>query len=304
MSTTAALSSRIPLRPRLARRETLLPWGMLLPSALILGLITLYPLVYAIVLSFKSGSFIQVGGYAGTANYRALFASGSLYPSALRFSAIFTAGTVAGSYCVGLGFALAVNRVRRGQWLLRLGLLMPWVIPPVVAVISWRWMTNDPNSLVNTLLGKVGVGPIGFLSSPFWASVMVILLRIWRTFPFAFLTLLAARQGISAELYEAAALDGATGWAAFRRVTLPNLGSVSVVVCMLIAIWSFNDFESIFLLTQGGPDNATYNVSVLAYYQAFFGNSIGTAAAMGVIGLVLLLVLTSVLLRLLRRVQT
>jgi ABC-type sugar transport system permease subunit len=177
------------------------------------------------------------------------------------------------------------------------------VIPPVVAVVAWRWMTNDDDSMVNAALGTVGIGPIGFLSSPFWACVMVILLRIWRTFPFVFLTLFAARQGVADELYEAAALDGSTGWSAFRTITMPQLARVSIVASMLVAIWSFNDFESIFLLTQGGPSNATYNVVVLAYYQAFFGNDIGVAAAMGVVGLLLLLVLTTVLLRLLRRVD-
>ncbi|ADB53505.1 carbohydrate ABC transporter permease [Conexibacter woesei] len=286
-----------------ARREQLLPWGFLLPSAAILGLITLYPLLYAIVLSFKQGSFIEVGGFAGIDNYSGLFEDGSLFPGALRFSAIFTVLTVAGSYALGLGFALAVHRVRRGRWLLRMGLLTPWVVPPVVAVIAWRWMVNDDGSLVNQALGVVGIDPVAFLSDPFWASVMVILLRIWRTFPFVFLTLFAARQGVSDELYEAAALDGSTGFSAFRRITLPQLAPVSIVSSLLVAIWSFNDFESIFLLTRGGPSNATYNLVVLGYYEAFFGNDVGLAAAMGVVALVLLLVLSVVLLRLLRRVN-
>jgi multiple sugar transport system permease protein len=98
-------------------------------------------------------------------------------------------------------------------------------------------------------------------------------------------------------------LDKATGWSAFRTITLPHLARVSIVAGLLVAIWSFNDFESIFLLTQGGPSNATYNVIVLAYYQAFFGNDVGVAAAMGVIGLLLLLVLSFALLRLLRKVD-
>lgn len=305
MTATSLARSRalLPPRRRLPRREQLLPWGFIAPSALILGLITLYPLAYAIVISFKHGSFVALTGFAGVDNYKQLFAHGSLFPGALRFSAIFTFATVAGSYAVGLGFALAVHRVRRGRWLLRMGLLMPWVIPPVVSVVAWRWLINDDDSFANAALGLVGIGPIGFLSSPFWASVMVVLLRIWRTFPFVFLTLFAARQGVPEELYEAAALDGASPWEAFRRITLPQLARVSIVSSLLVAIWSFNDFESIFLLTQGGPSNATYNVVVLGYYEAFFGNDVGVAAAMGVIGLVLLLLLTAVLLRLLRRVD-
>jgi multiple sugar transport system permease protein len=303
-ASSATLGRRLPrLRARgAARREALLPWGFLLPSAVILGLITIYPLVYAVVLSFKHGSFIEVQGWAGIDNYRALFDEGSLFPNALRFSAIFTVCTVAGSYVVGLGFALAVHHARRGRWLLRMGLLTPWVIPPVVSVIAWRWMLNNEGSLANQIIGLVGIHPIAFLSEPFWAGVMVILLRIWRSFPFVFITLFAARQGVPDELYEAAALDGATGWSAFRRVTLPHLARVSIVSSLLVAIWSFNDFESIFLLTKGGPSDSTYNLVVLGYYEAFFGNDVGLAAAMGVVGLVLLLVLSAVLLRLLRRV--
>jgi ABC-type sugar transport system permease subunit len=299
---TVAASRRTGSIARLvvARRDGAIPWAFLAPSILILGGLTVYPLIYAVVLSFQAGTFIDVGGWVGLENYGEIFSS-ELFRNALRFSVISTVATVAGSYVLGLGLALAVHHVKRGRWLLQMGLLLPWVIPGVVSVVAWRWMLSDDEALANWVLGRFGIDPIAFLAEPFWASVVVILLRIWRTFPFVFITLLAARQGVPDDLYEAAALDGSGRWSSFRHITLPQLARVSIVGCMLVGIWTFNDFESIFLLTRGGPSNATYNLVVLSYYEAFFGTSIGAAAAMGIVGLVLLLAFSIVLLRLLRR---
>jgi ABC-type sugar transport system permease subunit len=305
-----AQSERLPL-PRAARGQlvtrgtrqaALLPWKFLVPSVLILGLITLYPLVYAIILSFRSGSFQAPGKWVGGGNYVAL-THNSQFLQAVRFSAIFTAGVIALSFVTGLGFALAVHKFRRGGWMLRMALLLPWVIPPVVSVLAWRWLVGDNDALVNRILEGLGLQPVAFLASPVWAAVLVVAIRVWRTFPFVFITLLAARLGVPGELYEAAALDGATGWRAWWHITMPQLRRVAVIASLLVAVWSFNDFETIFLLTQGGPTGATYNVAVLAYYQAFFGGNVGLAAAMGVIGLVLLLAFSSVVLRLLARLE-
>jgi ABC-type sugar transport system permease subunit len=295
-------SSRRARRAARLRREAITPWKFLLPSILILGLITMYPLGYAIVLSFRSGSFTAPGRLVGGQNYVAL-AHNSQFLHAVRFSAIFTVAVVLLSFLVGLGFALAVHKFRHGSWLLRMALLLPWVVPPVVSVLAWRWLVADNDALVNRILSGLGFQPVPFLASAFWASVLVVLIRVWRTFPFVFITLLAARLGIPEELYEAASLDSASPWQAWWHVTMPHLSRVAVISSLLVAVWSFNDFETIFLLTQGGPAGATYNVVVLAYYQAFFGGNVGLAAAMGVIGLVLLLILASMVLRIQSRVE-
>jgi multiple sugar transport system permease protein len=284
------------------RRAVSTPWKFLAPSILILGLITMYPLGYAIVLSFRSGSFSAPGQLVGGQNYVAL-AHNSQFLHAVRFSAIFTAAVVLLSFLAGLGFALAVHKFRHGSWLLRMALLLPWVVPPVVSVLAWRWLVADNGALVNRILSGLGFQPVAFLASPFWATVLVVLIRVWRTFPFVFITLLAARLGVPDELYEAASLDSASNWRAWWHVTMPQLSGVAVISSLLVAVWSFNDFETIFLLTQGGPTGATYNVIVLAYYQAFFGGNVGLAAAMGAVGLVLLLILASVILRIQSRVQ-
>lgn len=269
---------------------------------MIVGLVTLYPLIYAIVLSFENASYSGPSTWAGVSNFTGL-TSNTAFLNALRFSAIFTVCVAVGAYCTGLAFALAVNNMRRGRWLARLGLLLPWVVPPTVSVIAWRWMISDSGAFANQVLGVFGIRPIAFLASPFWATVTVIMLRIWRSFPFVFITLLAARMAVPDEMYEAAALDGSGPFSTFRLITMPQLARVSVICVLLVAIWSFNDFETIWLLTQGGPVNATFNVAVLTYYQAFFDGSVGVAAAMAVVGLLLLLALAIVLLRILRRVD-
>lgn len=285
---------------RSRRRASALPWAFLAPAVVVLALITAYPMCYAILLSFKSGMFVGTRHWVGLHNYTSL-AADDVFTHALRFTVIFTVATDIGCYALGLGLALAVHKLGRTAWLARGALLMPWVIPAVVGVVVWRWMFSDENSIANVLLGDVGIRPIAFLADPTWASVLVICLRIWRTFPFVFLILLAARQTIPAEHYDAAAIDGAGVFRRFRHVTLPQLLPVSVVAWLMVTIWSFNDFESIFLLTQGGPSNATYNTAVLAYYQAFFGGDVGLAAAMGIVGLVILAVFSVILLRLLRK---
>jgi multiple sugar transport system permease protein len=257
-------------------------------------------MVDAVVLSLKSGSLAGPQRWVGLHNYGSL-AADEVFRHALRFTVVFTVCTDVGCYALGLALALAVHKLGRTAWLARGALLMPWVIPAVVGVVVWRWMFSDEHALVNVLLGDVGIRPVAFLADPTWACVVVICLRVWRTFPFVFLVLLAARQNLPEEYYDAAAIDGAGPLRRFRHVTLPQLLPVSVVAWLMVTVWSFNDFESIFLLTQGGPSDATYNTAVLAYYQAFFGNDAGLAAAMGMVGLVVLGVFSLVLLRLLRK---
>src|SRR5690348_5298747 len=128
------------------------PLGFLAPSILLLGLVTMYPLGYAILLSLRKGSFGEVGGFNGLHNYVALWHD-ALYRGALRFSAVFTFSTVVGCYLLGLVLAIAVHHVSRGQWLLRLGLVMPWVVPGVVSVVAWRWMISDDHAVANVVLG-------------------------------------------------------------------------------------------------------------------------------------------------------
>lgn len=283
-----------------ASREALVPWGFLAPSLLLFGAITVLPLVYSVILSLFSGSFLNQH-WTGLHNYAAL-ANDKVFYGALRFGAIFTIATAVGAYSIGLLFALAARRMPpTALVVLRVCLILPWVIPPSVSANVWRWMIIDERSLTNQVITAFGFHPIPFFTHPNWAGLILILYRIWRSFPFLFLLLYAALAQVPREQYEAASLDRAGPWASFRHVTVPHLLKISILGGLLTVVWSFNDFESIFLLTGGGPSGSTYNVVIMIYYQAFYGNNIGLASAAGVVGLLLLSALVIVMLRLMRK---
>src|SRR6266516_3852290 len=145
------------------------------------------------------------------------------------------------------------------------------------------------------------LGPIFFLSNTKWAVVSVIVIKIWRTFPFMMISLIAALQTIDTSLYEAARMDGAGRWASFRSVTFPGIQNISIILWILMAIWSVNDFETPFLLTQGGPSNATESLMILAYRDTFARNSVGSGSAVAFISLIILMILAIVMMRLRNR---
>ena len=205
--------------------------------------------------------------------------------------------SVIGSYLVGLGLALLLNLELPGQGFFRVALLLPWVIPSIVSIASWRWLIADQNGLVNQVLDLIGVGPIFFLSTGDWAMFSVILIKIWRSFPFMMVSCLAALQSIDRDMYEAARIDGAGRWQSFRDITMPQIVGISVVMWILMTIWSVNDFETPWLLTQGGPSNATENLIVLAYKYTFTRNDVGIGSAIAVVSMIILMALALLLLR-------
>lgn len=283
-----------------ASRRVLVPWGFLAPSLLIFVMITVVPLIYSVALSLFSGSFLKQH-WTGLHNYASLI-NDKVFIGALRFGAIFTIATAVGAYGVGLFFALAARKMPPAALVvLRVCLILPWVIPPTVSANVWRWMIIDERSLANQMVTGLGFHPIPFFTRPVWTGVILVVYRIWRSFPFLFLLLYAALTNIPREQYEAASLDRAGPWASFKHVTIPHLLKISILGGLLTVVWSFNDFESIFLLTGGGPSGSTYNVVIMVYYEAFYGNNIGLAAAAGVVSLLLLSALAIVMLRLLRK---
>jgi ABC-type sugar transport system permease subunit len=278
------------------------PFWFLAPSILLLGAINAYPLVAGLALSLQSGSLIRIHGWVGLEEYGRLLAY-EPFREALVFTLIFTVASVVGSYVAGLGFALLLFRLRSYQGTLRSVLMIPWIVPSVVAAISFKWAVTDPQGLVNGVVSAFGGVPILFLATPGLATFSVILLKIWRTFPFMMVTLLAARGMVSNDLYEAAGLDGAGRWGVFRHITLPLLARMSIVGSLMVAIWSFNDFETIWLLTRGGPSDATQNLMTESYNLTFVQNDVGLGAAIAVVSLVIQMALAWFLVRALRNVE-
>jgi multiple sugar transport system permease protein len=273
-----------------------LPYFLLLPSIiLVLGVIA-YPMVTGFFYSFTNGSLLKPGHLVGLDNYAKLIVS-SDFRGALWFSLIFACFNVAVCYAIGLGLALLLNEDVPGRAFFRVALLLPWVVPSIVSIVSWRWMIADERALLNQVITAFGGRPVYFLSNAGWAITAVIAIKIWRSFPFMMLSLLAALQAIDRALYEAAAIDGATRWQAFRLITLPQLKNISIVLALLMTIWTVNDFDTPWLLTQGGPASATENLVLLAYRYTFGRNNVGLGAAVSFITLAILTVLVVFLLR-------
>ncbi len=297
MSTRAIPSPSRELRPpKRSPRFDSFPFILLLPSALLITLINIYPFATGFYYSLQDGTLLQSGAFVGLANFVQLFSMPD-FLHALWFSMLFAVFSVFGSWVLGLLLALLLNQEIPARGFFRVALLLPWIIPSIVSIVSWRWMISDQSGLVNVMLQAFGLKPIYFLSTGRWATFSVIVVKIWRSFPFMLLSLLAALQTINRESYEAAGIDGSGSWQAFRYITLPHLLPISFVLWILMTIWSVNDFETPWLLTQGGPSNATENLSVLAYRYTFLLNNVGIGAAISFFTMLLLMVFAIVLLR-------
>jgi ABC-type sugar transport system permease subunit len=245
-------SSRLAIKSSPSRggraRTDMLPYLLLTPSILLIVLIVLYPMVTALLYSFQNGSLLASGSFVGLQNYLATF-SDPEFQYSVFFSAIFAIFGVAGSYLLGLGLALLLVKNFPLRGLFRVLLIIPWILSSIVTIVVWRWMIQDQHGTINVVLSWFHLGPIFFLSDTHWAVVSVIVIKIWRSFPFMMISLIAALQTIDVSLYEAARIDGAGRWACFRSVTFPGIRNISIILWILMTIWSVNDFETPWLLT-------------------------------------------------------
>jgi ABC-type sugar transport system permease subunit len=289
-----AVSTEVAKRPKLPFQP--LPYILLLPSLAFIFIIEFYPFINGVSFSLHKGTLLGTGAFVGLGNYLRLFNSPSFYNS-LWFSFVFAFFNVLVSYLLGLVLALFLNLDFPGRGFCRVALLVPWIVPAVVSIVSWKWLIADRGGLLNIILGSLGIGPIYFLSDSGWAMVAVIIIKIWRSFPFMMLSLLAALQVIDKTLYEAGRIDGANRWQMFWYITLPHIKNISIIQAILMIIWSINDFETPFLLTQGGPSNATENLILLSYRYTFGRNDVGLGSAVAILTLILLMALSTVMMR-------
>lgn len=235
------------------------PWLFLLPLILVLGL-TIYPLASAIWLGFTDKRVGFDANFIGLENYISLL-SDDMFINATRNTFLFTLGAIVLKLVLGFGMALILNEEFTGRSIARGVLALPWIIPTVVGVLIWYWLLNETNGVINVILDK----HIPWLSTKNFALFSVILVNVWRGFPFFGINLLAGMQSISPELYEAAKVDGANAIDRFRYITVPGLKYVILVTTALSTIWTINDFQVVFLLTKGGPGTATQIFATLTY---------------------------------------
>ena len=294
----AAVGRRLDRRRRRARA---LPYLLLLPAALILAVALGYPLVRLVLISAQDyglrALFTGVTSWNGTANYRAIFGDGQFGPVLLR-TVVFAAALVAGTLIIGLLAALMTGELGpRMRAAVTLCLISAWAMPNVAATLVWQWLFQPTYGVVNWLLTATHlVGDYSqhdWLAGPDSAFFVVWLLVVWQSVPFVALTLRAGLSQIPRSYYEAAALAGAGAWTSFRLVTLQFLRPILLLVTILSVIWDFNVFNQIWILTQGGPNSGTTTLGIWSFTRAFSSQSFGQGAAIAVVSVALLLVLTA-----------
>jgi multiple sugar transport system permease protein len=287
-------------------RERITQLVFVLPAVIYLLLFFGYPLVQNIVMSFQqyttSTFFTGEAPWVGFANYVTVIKS-SLFPTTLINTALFTIGSIIGQFVIGMALALFFKRRFPLSGLLRSLLLLPWLLPLIASTAIWKWMLDQDSGVLNQTLLFLHLipGPVPWLSSPDFALVSVIIVNIWLGIPFNATILYGGLQGIPDELYEAASLDGATGWKAFRHITWPSLRPVVSVVLVLGVVYTLKVLDIILGLTGGGPANATQTLATNSYQQSFVLFSFGTGAAISNILVIVSLIFTFVYLRLNRR---
>jgi multiple sugar transport system permease protein len=266
------------------QREATLGWLLLAPVLVVMLILVVWPFSTAIWISFTDKSIGRDANWVGLSNFAQVVSSPRFLRS-LQNSLIFTVVAIALKFVLGMAMALVLNKAFFGRNFLRAYFLVPWVLPGFVAYMIWRWFLDPLQGVLNYALTDLGLitFPLEFLSSPTWALPSVIVAHVWRSFPFFGVAFLAGLQNIPSEQYEAAAVDGANGWQKFLFVTLPGLRHVILVVLMLSTIWTFNAFEPIYLLTGGGPADATMVYTVLAYEMGIVNMRLGEASAVPVL---------------------
>ncbi len=265
-------------------------WALIAPTVAFIGLIVAWPLLETIRLSFTDAS-LAGETYVGLANYAALVSSPKFYGIVGRtFLWMFL--SVGLKLIVGLIGATLLNAAIPGKTLFRILIMPPWVIPIAMGCLGWLWLYNGDFGIISGVARWIGLtdGPFAFLAyktSAFWSAIVT---DVWVGTPMVSLFFLAAMQGVSRDLYEAAWIDGASRWYRFRRITLPQIMPVIVSMALMSAIWTFNSFEIIWILTQGGPRGGTTTLIIDTYKIAIANFQFGQGAARAVVIVALLMV--------------
>ena len=276
------------------------------PAALYLVLFFGYPVIKNVTMSLQEYTtrtfFTGEAPWVGFANYATVFDSSLFMPSLVN-TALFTIGSIAGQFVIGLALASYFKRRFPLNNFLRSMLLLPWLLPLIVASATWRSILDMDSGILNRFLEGIGLiqEPVPWLTSVSFALIAVILVNIWVGIPFNVTILYSGLQAIPEELYEAGALDGATGWKAFRHITWPNLRPVVSVVLVLGVVYTIKVLDIILGLTNGGPANATQTLAIRSYQESFINFEFGVGAAYSNILILISLLFAIVYLRANRR---
>lgn len=287
-------------RAHISRQLT--PYWLILPSLVLMLILIFYPLVRGVVMSFMEVDLIHQGAmtFVGLEQYKKLL-DDPIFTHSLLNTLKWTLGVVVFQYLFGLGIALLMNEKIPMRGLMRGLILVPWVVPSVVAALVWRWIYAGEYGILNHILRQIGLiqRPLEWLSDPKLAMPAVIAVGIWKWVPFMAVVLLSGLQSVPQEEYESATVDGANTFQRFWFITMPHLRNLSMIVTLLSFIWTFNHFDIVYVMTKGGPANTTHLLSTYSYLTAFSFFDIGYAAAMSVIMLIALMIFAIFYLRIL-----
>lgn len=294
-----SVSTKKAKEPR-SPKERWLRRAPLLPALVFVALFTQIPFIATVFYSFRTYDFYrpEAAGWAGFSNYGFVFQDATFRAAAWN-TVVMTAGSVLGALILGLIFALLLNRSFRGRGVVRTLLITPFLIMPVASALLWKYMMFDTSAgLVNFVLGPI-FGDIEWLAS--YPMVSVVTAIVWRWTPFMMLILLAGLQSQDTEVLEASRVDGASAWDQFRFMTLPHLRPYLELSVLLATIFIIQTFDEVYMMTSGGPGDATTNLPYYIYLEAFRALDVGKAAALGVVVLVATLAVAMTALRLLTR---
>jgi multiple sugar transport system permease protein len=269
---------------------------LIAPAAVVIFGVIGFPFINALFLSFTHKVVGSQAEFTGLANYVDIFTDRE-YWRVLKNTLLFTLTTVAFKLVFGFILAVVLNETFFGRSVIRMLLLIPWALSGMVAAMTWKWMFDDTYGIINAVLLEWGIisSPVPWLSGVNMALISVIIVNIWRGVPFFMFSLLGGLQTIDKGMYEAARMDGA-GWIRqFFFITVPSIMPVILISTLLSTIWTFNDFENIYLITGGGPLHASAVISTYTYEVAFLQNDFGkaTAVATSIIPLLVLLIFFS-----------
>jgi multiple sugar transport system permease protein len=289
-----------------------MPYLLIAPTILLELLVHFVPMVAGVVMSFYKLTLFTLhhwstAPFGGLSNFRlAVDVNGPIGSALLHSFEItvpFTVAVVALSWVIGMTAAVGLTAEFRGRSWLRSVLLIPYALPVYVGVITWSFMLQRSTGVVNTFLVQdlhlLHNPPFWLLgSAAFWSMTVT---AVWRWFPFALLILLASLQNIPAELYEAAAVDGASAWRQFRKITLPSVRNANLVLVLALFLWNFNDFNTPYVMFGDAPPSSADLISLHIYTVSFESWNFGLGSAMSVLLMVFLLIVSVVYLRVLRR---
>lgn len=283
---------------KIDKRNTKFAYMVNAPLIIYLLCVLVGPMIWGVSLSFTNKTIGGSAEFNGLSNYISLLKNPEYRLSILN-TVKFTVFSIAGKAFFGVLMALALNVEFRGRNLVRALLLIPWTLPNIVAVLNWRWIFSATGGIANYLLKSVHLidKDLVWFGSAGLAMATIIVANVWRGTPFFGISVLAKLQTIPNDYYEAAAIDGATLWQKFRYITLPEIKDVLLLSTLMSTIWTINEFESVWLLTGGGPNGSTQVMNVFSYKTAMKSMQLGKGIAVSILAMPVLILLINLLSR-------